>query len=633
MCIRMKRSPVSTLGLIAFGLVTSVRAGAQDVVEDPSKSVAPHESPATAPAVEPPAPAEDGAPLWLAPSLDGSVGLLRMHSARTGPPLRLRVGMHGQGFSQQGLVVRGAGTLAGDDNSRTIGDLTFGLTGPDLPWLRNLEIFASIASSSNLNERTDRVRTDPTLILSLGNVTAGLAATFAQGRGLYAGVAARARFLSARGGMVSDTNATSGSLDFIGTYDVANSQVVRWPILLHLNAGYMHDRSLALLPDNQCANSTGADSCIRSRVVETFAYGLGTSRVRASVGVEWPIPLHSSWGALGIVPFGEYHLEASVGDGDPVVTRALGSASSAGAPSVDNVFAQFVTAGVRAHLADRCSVLAAVDVGIQGTGFAYGPPMPAWNAIAGFSYTFERDEAHALVPSTPAPEAPPPAVAAIEAPPPEVPVAPVAALTVPARVSVSAFDADGTAVSGFTTALASADGTLKGTPRADGGFEAAAGVYVLHVEANGFVSRDREVRLENGETHAVEVLLRSEAPPSVKLTSSAIELGEPIVFGHKDAQILPRSREILAIVIDVLAKHPEIRTLSIEGHTDDVGPAKKNFELSSARALAVRAYLGAHGVDASRLRSMGYGESKPLVPNRSASSRAKNRRVEFRIVE
>ena len=126
---------------------------------------------------------------------------------------------------------------------------------------------------------------------------------------------------------------------------------------------------------------------------------------------------------------------------------------------------------------------------------------------------------------------------------------------------------------------------------------------------------------------------RGEAPPSVKLTSSAIELGEPIVFGHKDAQILPQSREILAIVIDVLAKHLEIRTLSIEGHTDDVGPAKKNLERSSARALAVRSYLGAHGVDPSRLRSMGYGESKPLVPNRSATSRAKNRRVEFRIVE
>jgi outer membrane protein OmpA-like peptidoglycan-associated protein len=298
-----------------------------------------------------------------------------------------------------------------------------------------------------------------------------------------------------------------------------------------------------------------------------------------------------------------------------------------------DVYAQLVTAGARAHLADRCSVLAAVDVGLQGRGFAYGPPMPAWNAIAGFSYTFERDEAHAHVSSTPAPDAPPPAVAAIEAPLPEVLVTPVAAVAVPARVSVSAFDADGTAVSGFTTTLASADGALKGTPRADGGFDAAVGTYVLHVEANGLMSRDREVRVESGEKHTVELLLRSEAPPSVKLTSSAIELGEPIVFGHKDAQILPQSREILAIVIDVLAKHPEIRALSIEGHTDDVGPAKKNFELSSARALAVRSYLGAHGVDASRLRSMGYGVSKPLVPNRSAASRARNRRVEFRIVE
>jgi OmpA-OmpF porin, OOP family len=55
--------------------------------------------------------------------------------------------------------------------------------------------------------------------------------------------------------------------------------------------------------------------------------------------------------------------------------------------------------------------------------------------------------------------------------------------------------------------------------------------------------------------------------------------------------------------------------------------------LSQERAAAVRAWLVAHGIDAERLRPIGYGQAHPLADNTSEAGRAENRRVEFRILE
>ena len=77
--------------------------------------------------------------------------------------------------------------------------------------------------------------------------------------------------------------------------------------------------------------------------------------------------------------------------------------------------------------------------------------------------------------------------------------------------------------------------------------------------------------------------------------------------------------------------HPEIKSVSVEGHTDDRGAAAMNKRLSAARAAAVVKWLVAHGVKADRLSSQGFGFERPLVPNDSDEGRTKNRRVEFHI--
>ena len=71
--------------------------------------------------------------------------------------------------------------------------------------------------------------------------------------------------------------------------------------------------------------------------------------------------------------------------------------------------------------------------------------------------------------------------------------------------------------------------------------------------------------------------------------------------------------------------------LLIEGHTDNVGKDEFNQTLSENRAAAVRMYLMSQGVSDSRLTSHGYGESKPLTDNKTASGRALNRRVELHL--
>jgi len=71
----------------------------------------------------------------------------------------------------------------------------------------------------------------------------------------------------------------------------------------------------------------------------------------------------------------------------------------------------------------------------------------------------------------------------------------------------------------------------------------------------------------------------------------------------------------------------------IEGHTDSTGAADYNLQLSDGRATAVRAALIERGIAPSRMEAIGYGESRPLESNQSRDGRAKNRRVEFKIVD
>jgi outer membrane protein OmpA-like peptidoglycan-associated protein len=121
--------------------------------------------------------------------------------------------------------------------------------------------------------------------------------------------------------------------------------------------------------------------------------------------------------------------------------------------------------------------------------------------------------------------------------------------------------------------------------------------------------------------------------PLLQLTQGEIRLTQPIVFNTGRDKIKRESFATLEAVADVIRGATRVRRVSIEAHTDDRTTPERNITLSERRARAVMRWLIQHGVAAERLEAHGFGQAQPLVPNEGEENRARNRRVEFRIVD
>ena len=103
-----------------------------------------------------------------------------------------------------------------------------------------------------------------------------------------------------------------------------------------------------------------------------------------------------------------------------------------------------------------------------------------------------------------------------------------------------------------------------------------------------------------------------------------------IQFETGKAVIVKKSYPILDEIAKVFVDNPSY-IIEVQGHTDNVGKAEVNMNLSEKRAQAVRDYIIKKGVDANRLTAHGYGSTVPIADNKTKAGRAKNRRVEFKI--
>ena len=154
---------------------------------------------------------------------------------------------------------------------------------------------------------------------------------------------------------------------------------------------------------------------------------------------------------------------------------------------------------------------------------------------------------------------------------------------------------------------------------------------------------------------APDPLVSKETPqePLVRLPAEVPEINPPSpvrkmteqrhrsLLEREPDEVLPPIRFITAqdefsvVNMDSFMKAMELaqqgKIILIEGHTDDVGSDASNVQLSMKRAEKIRQLMLSGGVSDDLISVIGYGESRPIVPNKSAENRAVNRRIEFKV--
>jgi outer membrane protein OmpA-like peptidoglycan-associated protein len=130
-------------------------------------------------------------------------------------------------------------------------------------------------------------------------------------------------------------------------------------------------------------------------------------------------------------------------------------------------------------------------------------------------------------------------------------------------------------------------------------------------------------------------LLNEEKRELVRKTIPIVELGRKLIIenllyetGKSD---LPERVQELEVLFEFMTNKPNVVIL-VEGHTDDVGSNKLNDALSLRRAESVKTYLIRKGIKPNRIKTVGYGESRPIVANNTDWGRRLNRRTEIVIV-
>ncbi|MBD3894507.1 OmpA family protein [Halomonas sp. ML-15] len=110
----------------------------------------------------------------------------------------------------------------------------------------------------------------------------------------------------------------------------------------------------------------------------------------------------------------------------------------------------------------------------------------------------------------------------------------------------------------------------------------------------------------------------------------SLRVEDNLLFTTAEAELSGGGREVIESLVALIQRHDG--EVSVEGHTDsrpiNTPEYPSNWELSSARATAILRYLADEGVSPSRLRAVGFGDTRPLASNDSSEGRAKNRRVE-----
>jgi outer membrane protein OmpA-like peptidoglycan-associated protein len=152
--------------------------------------------------------------------------------------------------------------------------------------------------------------------------------------------------------------------------------------------------------------------------------------------------------------------------------------------------------------------------------------------------------------------------------------------------------------------------------------------YMIDLRATGFLSDMKRINIPESysqDSYNLNVaLIKVKVGKKVVLKNILFETGKAILTSGSYTE--------LDRLLNIMKDDPQMK-IEISGHTDKTGTEPLNFKLSQDRAKAVVEYLVQKGIERSRMEFKGFGSLQPIADNATSQGRAKNRRVEFKILE
>lgn len=154
----------------------------------------------------------------------------------------------------------------------------------------------------------------------------------------------------------------------------------------------------------------------------------------------------------------------------------------------------------------------------------------------------------------------------------------------------------------------------------------STGIFDLYVTAKGYFFKNDTMHIADAKKKIQKVVLLK------KLKKSALLIVNNINFEFNSDKLTKQAEKEVERVYQLMLENPSLK-IGIYAHTDAVGPDHRNLDLSNRRAKSVYTYLNKRGIPMDRMFWKGFGESKPIASNNTKEGRAKNRRVEFEVLE
>ncbi len=545
--------------------------------------------------------------------------------------------------------------------------------------LPGLEAAASVRAYTNTNKASR-----PSVLSAVGDLSLGAKYSHQFSSAFSAGLALEGFAYAASGSVGANGDAISARATLIGTYDFRRG-ATSVPLRVSLNAGYFLDNSAALVAQVEASRQEPISR------VERFGLTINRAdRLQARLGVEAFI-------ADDLVrPFAEFGLDSPTNRQDVVCNlRNINNEGCQAVDAVTPMRATLGLRAL--PWKRGLSFLAAADISIAGHDvFVHElAPQAPWMAYLGASWATDTVERSAPPPAPVAPvmvvrpravgqvvdKASKAAVAnaavrwsnksdltamlsdnkggfrtaeldagrytfdvtaegfkpgtcevTLESSKPESELrCELESLPKLGSIKLRVVDETGAAVTGATVQVVDAAGkSLDGLKELYEGL--SVGEAKLSASAEGYLPAESRAAVIAGQSAQVSLKLMKKRN-LVSVGKKEISIKQQVQFALNSAEILPASEGLLSEIADAMRTHTEILKLEIQGHTDNQGGSKRNLTLSDARADSVRSWLQSHGVPSERVSAKGYGDMRPVAPNVTAGGRAKNRRVQFVILE